>query len=348
MASRTGAASVVVWTNNSIIDSHIQASTGDKMLVESLDASAGTTTLERSPIGSGLTMQDRIDPGATTPTVNISKGMDFDGPAAAMLAQLCGTENVSSLGSGAYVHSVLLNETLNTNYGLFAFHSDSANVHEYRNAAVTSFEINATPNDYLSATIALLSTEFANSATTNTASSLMSATIADSEPVITRPEHKVRLNAQAGGALSDSDLIEVTNVTFGLSREQELLPEIKGSAGNGAQRSSGAVPVGETISMTFKVKEDETWHTALINGTEYKMDFTVLGTLIGGSNYRTFQHVIPRLKVDGDPTYSLQNTGDNEMTVNFRVLAASSNPTGMISGYPYFRVINTRSTKYLK
>ena len=348
MVARSGASSVIGFSLNSIIDSTIAATTGEKCLVESIEGTAGTTVLERSPIGSGLIVQDRIDAGATNPTVTISKGMDFNGPAVAMLAQMFGTEIVTGLGSGGYVHSILLNANLNTNYGCVAYHSDSASVHEFRNAAVTSYEINATPNEYLAATINLLATEFKNSSTTNTAVSLLTTTIADSEPAIARPIHTVRLNAQAGGALSGSDVYAVTNATFSYTREQELVGEIKGSAGNGAQRSSGSVPFDARVTLTFKTKVDETWFTSLINETEWKMDCKIEGTLIGGAVYRTIELSFQRLKVDGDPSYSLSNTGDNEMTVNFRVLAASANPTGMIDVYPYARIINTRATKFLK
>jgi hypothetical protein len=73
-----------------------------------------------------------------------------------------------------------------------------------------------------------------------------------------------------------------------------------------------------------------------------------LGSLIGGGFVRTVQLIFPRLKVEGDPGYSLSNTGENEHTVTFRALIASANPSGMIDRAPYARVINTRSTRYLK
>jgi hypothetical protein len=314
--------------------------------VDNINHAKGLTELTESPIGSGLSMQQDTDTGDYNPTMQITKTVRDLDQGNALFSQFFGKATVAATGTG-YVHSITHNAFSITNYVNAAFTPDSANCIEYINGVVTALGLTFDPNDFVKATYDMLFTDQRITGTTNTAASLASATeVSTRKNFIARPSHYVRLNAQAGGALANGDKINVTNVEVSLSKEMELVGEIRGSTGYSAPRFSGSPMFQADVKVTFKTLEDLTYYTAVAAGTEYKMDVVIQGDLISGSTYRELTLLIPRCRIVTDPDFNVTTAGENPLTVTFRSLVASSTPSGMFDTYPHLRIINSRSTAY--
>lgn len=345
MVARTGANTSIGVKLHNTFDSYTAAGAGEKLVVESFNPSKNPTELTTNPIGGGLIMQKDSDQGGYNPTISLEKNARYDDAGIALLQQLFGSETTASLGSGAYLHSIMVNENLNSNWATVAFQADSATVHEYKNGVVTRVGFTANTNDYLKKSVDILASNRLITGTTNSAVSLTAASLPTNSPIsIVRSSHKFRINAQGGGALADGDKVNVTQVQIDYNRPQEHVDEIRNAAGNGEPRSSGLIEA--TLTVTFRNKADDTWFTAADAGTDYKADFFVTGATIGGGFSYQYEFAFPLLRIVQDPTYNLTNAGENEMTVVYKCLVATAAPTGLLDKYPYVRVWNTRSTNY--
>lgn len=344
MTAITGGKTVIGISINSVIDSCVAAGAGEKVLVKSLNHGRNSTELTTNPIGGGLFMTQDSDVGSILPSFSINKDMKYDDKAIGLLAQMLGTENVTAWGGPncLSVHSLLFNETLNTNYANVAFHGSSATVYEYLNAAVKSAKFTLKPNQYLDATFDCIATNRKTSSTTNTPETLVAATEPTSaKMVVVRPTHYVRINAQAGGALANSDAVAVVEANIEYSRDQECVEEIRGADGNSAPRATALFAT--TLSVTLKNQTDFTWIAAYEAGTEYKADCVVTDS----TTTKEYNFVFPRLKIVAEPKYDITDDGENQVSITFKGLVAASKPTGMIHAYPYARIVNSTG-KYLK
>lgn len=348
MPARTGSDTHLGVTLSGTFGTVNAAGSGHKLQVDSITHGKGLTEITENAIGSGLSMQQDSVTGDFNPTMSLPKTVRDLDQGNALIAAFMGREVVNAGASGSYTHSYIHQTSSITNFVNVAFTPDSANCIEYLNGVVTRLQFDLNPNDYLKQTSDLLFTNQLITGTTNTAASLAAATeVSGRKPFVVKPEHYVRINAQSDGALANGDKVAVTNCTVILTKEKVLTGEIKGEAGYGAPTSSGgsAAFVAE-VTLTFKNLADMTYYTAVNAGTEYKMDMLVDGELIGGTTYRQFVIRIPRAKIVTDPQFNVANPGDNELTVTFRSLVASSTPTGMFDVYPQVMSVNTRSTAY--
>jgi hypothetical protein len=348
MPARTGSDTHLGVTLSSAFNTVIAAGSGQKLQVDGITHGKALTEITENAIGSGLSMQQDSQTGDFNPTMSLPKTVRDLDQGNALIAAFMGREVVNAGANSSFTHSFIHQAASITNFVNVAFTPDSANCIEYVNGVVTRLQFDMNPNDYLKQTADLLFTNQLITGTTNTAASLASASeVSGRKPFVVRPEHYVRINAQAGGALANGDKVAVTNCTVVLSKERALTGEIRGEAGYGAPTSSGgsAAFVAE-VTLTFKTLEDMTYYTAVNAGTEYKMDMLVDGELIGGSTYRRFVIRIPRAKIVTDPQFNVANAGNNELTVTFRSLVASSTPPEMYDVYPQLMSVNTRSTAY--
>lgn len=344
--AKTGASTFIGFTMNSSIDSAIAAGAGDKLLVKTggFQHSKGSSELVQEAVGSGANMQLASDPGSSKPTLTVPHDMKYDDAAIGMLAQFFGLESIGPVSSGYYPHSFSYNPNRNTNFGCLALQATDSDIFEYVNCAVTALTINAVPNQYLEGQFSLLATaqkSTGTDTTTNSAASLATVTEpANTSLVTVRPIHKMRINAQAGAALADSDALQITKASIELGSAQELVDEMKGSDGNGAPRNSGVLTA--KITATFKKKTAMVYNIAFNAGTLYKGDIEFS---IGSYSLKV---LFPKLQIVGEPSYTPSGIGENEETVTFTAIFATSNPTGMFSGYPAVVVKNQRATAYLK
>lgn len=346
MASRSGANTFIGYDVGTTFGTAVAAGSGDQLQVESLDHSENPTELTLNPIGAGLYQQNQSDVGAPNPQITVNAPLGYNDAMNFMLAQFQGTD-ITTLSNSAYVHSLSFNETRNTYFGTLGFHTNSASIAEYMDCVPVGLNLNFAPNDYARASVNLLSSKRRTSGTTNSAATLATTTQANSLRVIARPSDRFMVNAQAGGALSASDKVDVTSIEAVATFEQELVGEIRNSAGYGAPRISGTPPLTWTLTVNIKELDATTWLSAYEAGTEYKAELLITSpTAVGGTFYK-FRLLLPRLKIVSDPQYNLSTTATNPHTVVFKSLVATAAPTGMPSKYPFIEIVNDRSTSYI-
>jgi hypothetical protein len=341
----TGAATFIGYDLGATFGTAVAAGTGDQLQVESLDQGDNPTELTLNPIGAGLQMQNQSDVGSSNPSVTVNAPLGYNDAYNFMIAQFQGTEVVTTSAS-AQIHSMFFNATRNTNWGTLGFHLNSTTAAEYLNCVPTNLGITVAPNDYARGTATVLSTQRRTSGTTNTATSLRTTTQANSLRVIARPSDRLMINAQGGAALAVGDKVDVTNIELTFNYEQELVGEIRNSAGFGAPRASGTPPLSVEMTITLKELALPTWYTAYEAGTEYKAELNITGPVLGSTNYR-YRILLPRLKIVSDPQYNLSAPSINEHVVTFRAMVATAAPTGMPDVYPFFEITNDRATRYL-
>lgn len=324
---------------------------GDQLAGVQITHSENAEAIQVPVQGSGLEMVSEVYRGAVVPTVNVSGPVGYDDPKNAMIAQMFGSASVAAIGaSGAYVHSIFYNTTLNHRWGTLAWQGTSTNSFEYPSCATTQVQISgANPPDFLQASIDLLANEQVITGQENDYADLNSVTIANPRRVLLQKSDEFLINAQAGGALtSPTDRVNFTSITINYQRPQEHAREVRGVSGNGEPIAVGDYPFISSVSVTFRTLADFTYFTAAQAGTEYKASLTCTGGVIGGGNNYTYQMLFPRLKIVESPQADLVNAGDNPLTVTFNCMVASSPATGMpISVYPHIRIINNRSSAYL-
>lgn len=318
----------------------------DKLEVDSFNHGENAGELSANPIGSGDSMQNESQRGAVAPAVSWSKKLNFAGADGVCLAALMGTANVAGPGTGGYYHhSILFNETQNAKYITHALLATTASVIEYATCAPIRAVISAqdVPN-YTQLDMDFIANQQSMTSATNTPATIVSATLQDTERVVAQPQSTFRINTQAGGALASGDVKAILSASFEFDRSQEMTREIRGSAGLGAPISTGDIPFMAGITVTFRNLDDVNWLLDHQSGKEFKCDFKVESSSTAN---KFFEISIPRCKIVQSPEWNLSSTTNNPLTVTFKVLKASSSPTGMIDSYPYFRFANSRSTGFL-
>lgn len=323
--------------------------TGDRLDGVTLDANENATSIQVPVIGSGDLMLNNTDKGNTAPSATISGPAGYSDPKLVAVAQMFGGASFTNM-STYYTHSITFNETANQKYLTLAWqaHSATAGAVEYPSAVCTRAAFNfPVPNDYMGLELDLLGDQYKIASTTNTYSSLDAVTAANSQRIVWQQSDELLINTQSGGALSSpTDRYTVESATLEYSRPQEHRPEAKGSSGNAVPVATGDYPFVVTLTCTFRTLADFTFFTAQQAGTEYKASLTQTGPTLGGSNYKII-HNLPRLKIVESPVSGLTEAGNNNLTVVFTGLVASSAPTGMLNRYPYILINSNRSTSLL-
>lgn len=346
MASKTGALTRIILAKGTTFGTEVAGGANDKVEVSSLSWDESAEALIDMPIGSGQDMVNDSTRGATSPNLTIEKVARFNDAANMAMGILWGGTSFNVEAGGYYAHSFIYNGTRNRNY--FSAAWDSAAGSTIAMASCTPTKVvekyGGFPN-YLTQTIEAKGDAVTYASSTNTSTTLGTATVADTVRVIAKPSDRFRLNLQTGSALANGDTYSITGAEFSFEYPVDYPKEMKGSAGNGPPISTGSeAPLVATLSITFR-NMDDVHHRLFINSqndTEYKADFVITGST--GSYKRNY--FFPRLKIVEDPQYDLTGTGENPVTVKFKSLVASSAPAGMFHGYPYWIVWNTRSSAY--
>lgn len=302
-------------------------------------------------IGSGAYMLSTATRGNLVPTVSLTADLGYRNNCDILIAQMLGTSGVpteQTVGEGDYKHVITFNPTLNAKYVTLAFETSSTTTMEFPTCAVQSFGIATTSvPGYLDFTAELLASGVNLSSSTNTNASLANATFTEgvAELVAVDFSDTYRTNDQSGAAVASGDQYNITGFELSLNRPQEIIPEIKGSAGNSA-------PIGTdlfegTFNVNVKELADHSYYTIWSAETARKASIAIQGTQIDAGVNKSFTINLPRMLLVTEPQYALTDPGTNTLALNFRLLKAASNPTGMSSVYPYFEIINTLSTSLL-
>lgn len=306
--------------------------------------------LTKNPIGSGLIMQDEVIKGRVTPRVTLGMDLGFQNGADKLAAQFFSTSSSpaeQNAGKSDYLHRFTMNGTPNNIYATFAFEMTSAKVAEFPSCAVTSFSTSfGGTNEIVQLSAELLCNEVNYDSVVNTNATIASATVADSECVIVKLEDQFWLNAQSDGALDSGDQYNIVSYNRTITRPQDFSGQVKGTEGN-PQPLAGELVAG-TLAVTIEALDDVTKFDSWVAGDTFKCALIIEGsaTASGGDN-RTWAEYTPRIKLVQAPQYNVTDSGYNSVSLNFMILEASANPTGMSSKLPYVEIINTKSTNYI-
>lgn len=328
----------------------VAAGTGDRLAGE-FNLSYNGTTLDARTVGSGQIMRSNFARGTYIPTLSFTGDLGYRNNCDTIIAAFMGTSGapVETTASQAdYKHTITLNPTLNAKYLSFAYTDTSSTSQEIPTASVRSIGIQSTGvPGYVDFTAELLGNQVVFPGVTNTYAVVTATTFTEGTPelVATDFSDAYRTNAQSSGSIATGNLYSITSFSFNMSRPQDLIPEIKGAAGHSAPISTGVAE--GTFSVTVKELADQAYYTVWLNETAQKASIDIQGTQIGSGTNKTFKLLLPRLLLVGEPQYAPTGDGVNPLTLNFTIAAASSNPTGMTSTYPYFEITNGLSTSLL-
>ena len=302
-------------------------------------------------IGSGAYMLSSATRGNFIPTVSVVGDMGYRNNCDVIIAQLWGTSGTPSevtASQGDYKHTITMNTTLNAKYLTLAYEDASATTMEFSTCACRSIGLKTTSvPGYLEFSAELLANTATLSSSTNTNATLANCTFTEGTAELTACDFSdlYRQNTSSGGSLSGSDQYNITGFDFSFNRPQDIVPEIKGASGNAAPVSSGYWD--GTFNVTVKELADHAMYTLWSAETAYKAYVDVQGTQIASGTNKTVRLYLPKMLLVTEPQYNLTSAGTNTLSLSWRLLKASSNPTGMSSTYPYWEITNTLSTSLL-
>lgn len=348
MASISGVKTNAIAKIGSTFGTAVSGGAGNKLLA-TIDPNFNVEEIIPKMIGSGQSMINIASRGNFVPSLKIDMDGRYRDCMAFFLAQFFGTAGAPTEQTGGqadYKHTITHNSSLNAKWLTVAYESSSATVIEYPSCAVTDFTLSVEDAPGL---VAFSANLWCNNAlitgTTNTNASMASATLVDSEPIGFAFDDTFRINSSSGGSLSGSDQYNITGWSLRLSRPQASKGEIKASTGNGQPVETGMFE-GE---LTIKVKElaDHARFTEWAAETAQKCRLDIQGTQIGSGVNKALTIYLPKMLQIAEPKYPLQSEGVNDLTLTYRILEASANPTGMSSTKPYIELINGLSTSLL-
>lgn len=350
MASISGSNTVGAVQIASTWGTAAAAGSGDRLAGE-FSLSFNGSVLESRTIGSGQIMRGNFARGTYIPTLSFTGDLGYRNNCDKIIAAFMGTSGAPTevtASQADYKHVITLNSTLNANYLSFAFTDTGSTTQEIPTAAVRSIGIQSTGvPGYVDFTCEMLGNEVVFPGSTNSYAVVTATTFTEGTPelVATDFSDAYRTNAQSGGSIAAGNLYSITSFNFAMSRPQDLIPEIKGATGHSAPVSSGVAE--GTFSITVKELADQAYYTVWLNETAQKASIDIQGTQIGSGTNKTFKLLLPRLLLVSEPQYAPTGDGVNPLTLNFTIAAASANPTGMSSIYPYFEITNGLATSLL-
>ena len=303
-------------------------------------------------IGSGAYMLSSATRGSVIPTVSLTADMGYRNNCDVLLAQFMGTAPTPTevtVGQNDYKHVITFNTTLNSKYVTLAFESSSATVMEFPTCAVQSVGIATTGvPGYLDFTAELLANTVELSSAVNTNATLANCTFTEGVPELVAVDlvDKFRTNVQSGSAVAGGDQYNITGFNLALNRPQEIVPEIKGAAGNSAPLATDLFD--GTLSIDVRQLVDHAYYTIWSAETARKALIEIEGTQIGTGSTKKLSIYLPRMLLVTEPQYALTDQGTNTLSMEFRLLKAATAPTGMTgSTYPYFEIVNGLVTSLL-
>lgn len=348
MASISGAKTNAIYKIATTFGTAVSGGAGNKLKAE-ITPNFNAELLKPRQIGSGVSMIQTATRGNFKPKVKLAMDAGYRNCMDNIIAQFMGTAAApteQTASQGDYKHTITFNTSLNAKYATLAYESSSGTVIEYPSCATESLTIS------LSDAPGILNFEAemnANNAlitgTTNTNGSLAAATATDTEVIAYAFDDTFRINTSSGSALAGGDQYNITGYTLNLVRPQRVEGEIKGATGNGAPIEDDLF--AGTLSLTVKELADHTYFTNWSAETAMKCALNIQGTQIGSGVNKALSIYIPKMILTQEPQYAITSPGINGITLNFTIVAATANPSGMSSTYPYFEIINQLSTSLL-
>lgn len=348
MASVSGAVTNAIYKIGSTFGTAVSGGAGNKLKAE-ITPNFNAEMLKPRQMGSGVSMIQTATRGNFKPTVKLGMDAGYRNCMDNIAAQFFGTAGVPSeqtASQGDYKHTLTFNSSLNAKWGTLAFDLATANVMEFPSCATRSltWTLSDAPG-ILNFEAELLANTALTTGTTNTNGSMASATATDVEVIAFASDDQFRLNTNAGSALAGGDQYNITDWTLNLVRPQEIVGEIRGAAGNGAPIATDLF--AGTLSVKVKELADNAFYTYWSNETALKCSLNIQGTQIGSGLNKQVTFYIPKMYLQQEPQYSVTSPGVNGVTMNFIIVGATANPSGMSSTLPYIELINNLSTSLL-
>lgn len=339
---------MVLGTTGGTYGTAVAASTGDKIIGTVND---GTTAqeLQRSAIGSGAPMRTETRKGRVTPVATLAGDLGFRNGYDKALAQFFGTASSpaeQTVGQADYMHRLTMNASANPFFNTFAYKLASGDTVEFPSAAIRSVTTSFSEvQSYLQCSLEILGNKYEIASAVNTQSVVDAATLQETELVVVTEDQDFWLDTEASGALASGDQFNIISYSRTLTRPQDFIGNVRGAAGNDRPVISDLI-VG-TLTVELQWLADKTYFTAWDAGTLFKSKMNFEGTQIGSGVNKAFIEYNPRMVLVQKPSYNITEAGFNPVTLEFVLLKADSNPTGMNSTYPYTEIINGRSTTYV-
>lgn len=351
MAQQSGAQQSAIVQVAATHGTAVAGGAGDKY-AGNIDITHDPAVLASNQIGTGNQMAEDATPGDAPVSVPLSGDATYANAFPKILAAFMGTAPApteQTASEGDYKHPITFNTTRNATPLTVARESSTTTTEEVPSAYVQSIGI-STPSvpGRLQFNAQLVGDRVVPDSATNTNAVIVAATLEEAMPtssIIVRGLSEFRINAQGGDALDSGDILAITNFDLQLSQGLELVGEIKGAAGLAAPDVTDLF--AGTLTVTLKGNSDNTWLTAQQSETLYKAQFLVEGLQINAGDPRSFSAFFPLMKIITKPSHPTSSPGRNPLTITFQLLKANANPTGMSSTYPYFEIVNTRTTSLL-
>ena len=336
----------------------VQCGAGDRLQATITD-NENVQELRPIRIGSGVENDETAIRAGIKPTLEISGDCRYGGYFALLCAQFLGYSpspgSEITTGEGDYLHLMRYDPAYDvaSSFLTVAFEDTTTTTREYPSVVVNRLSISTSEvPGILQFTAGCLANTVALSTSVNTNANLASVTLAESELVAYAPEDLFYINVSSAGALGStstygtSDVLAITGFNMELSRPMEIPGEIRGTAGNNTPVKAG-IGIEGTLTITLKNMADHIWFTTWSADTVLKAILEVRGSQINGGVTKGFQAGFPGLQLVQEPSHPISGQGNLPLTLTFKCVATSSNPTQMNSKYPFFQFFNTKSSAYL-
>ncbi|MDO8282699.1 MAG: phage tail tube protein [Thermodesulfovibrionia bacterium] len=246
--------------------------------------------------------------------------------------------------TAAYVNSILLADNID---GLFASLAINKiiNVDEFPSDKIVGFTIKGVSGQVVMIEYIKICNDKVVASIVNNLTSFANVTYLEKTNRVLFGQGVFRINAQAGGALADGDI--VTPSAFEFTFKRNLKGEyVAGSANKIDEPTNEGVPEIK-LKLTFARYTATTYIADLFADVKKKMDITFTGAVIEGAYSRQFKLQFPNLAYSDADAPTKEAKLDN--VVEFDCLATTAAPTGMAGILKPFQVnlINKRTTSPL-
>lgn len=266
------------------------------------------------------------------------------------LALAMGTAGSPSSGTDGYTHTLRPKIDNQDIFGTLAFEKkENTIIHTYPSVKFKGFEITGQAGENLKLNSTLIPCGFTNADGTVVAAAFDNVTHRAKSGIVNFNKCQFWMNAQSGGAVATGDAIYPSGLTFQYMRDMEpkfvSRNKTDATAFYSDQPEDGDFPE-IMLTLDFPKYSVDTYVTALLADTHYKMKINFQGALIG-TDYYNFALYLTNLELL-NANAAIEGSGKIVQPLEFRCKAASAAPTGMSYADPfYIQVVNTVSSDYL-
>jgi hypothetical protein len=331
----------------------VGASDGAYLLNESLQG--GPVPLDRETLG--IVWGDAPDRGAQAHRGALSGWAFYGANFGKLLSFIFGTSGAPtqtppSTGT-TYLHNCDLATSLSKFFTLCiarkAVSGDSLKWHEYDSCMMGRVVFSGSGNDRVRWSADVLANRLDRDSSTNTTTQTDAVTMPTTRGITRFTQGLFRINAQAGATLaSTTDDLAIAGFELEIMRplSEDFLAD---GTGELAQPAEQDVCVA-MLRVDLRSYDSDTWKTAYAAGTEYKADLKFLsGVTPSGGSEMYVQFQMPRLVVAEEPQANIGGRGRITHRVTFKLLTASTAPTGMsgVTAPVRMNVLDENSSAYL-